>query len=321
MNNNNLTGTIANIGNTCCINTFIQCIAHTPSINNYFLNRKNNSSELFNQIKDVLQIIWSDKNNICYPHKLIHIIYNNFSNILIPGHQHDISEVLTLILDKICIDIGKNISNDNTSSNIDIINKINTAIYNYNNGKTSKLIRNIQNTQLSILNCNNNDCGFQQINVEVYNTLMLDITDKSDFHTIISNYFKKELVYDWTCDKCKSKNNADKYIKLWDLPSVLIIVLKRFKYSNDGTFNKINTYIDIPQNISFDKGSILKNNDVINSYNLTAIANHIGSYNCGHYYAYCKTNNNEWYCYDDNNSSKLDKIDYSNAYVLFYEKV
>ena len=318
-NNEAIAGTIANIGNTCCINTFIQCIAHIPSLNSYIVNKVTKSSELFNQLQDVLKIIWTDKNNVCHPHRLVHVIYQTFPDILTPGHQHDISEILTLIRDKISIELGRPYTYDVHKTN-DILNKINECMYHYNDGKTSKLIKNIQNAQLSILNCNNTECDFQQINVEVYTTLMLDINDLTDFNNIISNYFKKELVHDWTCDKCKTKNNADKYMKLWNLPYVLIIVLKRFKYSDDGRFHKINNYIDIPENITFGKGSILKHQDLDYSYNLKAIGNHIGSYGGGHYYAFCKTNDG-WYAYDDNNSTKLNKLNFDNAYVLFYERV
>lgn len=308
------TGRIANIGNTCCINTFFQCIAHTPKLNNYFIN-KNKNSELYNQIKEILTIIGNDTNNVCYPHKCIQILNKYFPNEFTLGEQYDMSEVLTLIFDKISIEIGKPTNIELCNNNI--INKINTAIHNYNNSKSSSFIKNIQNTQLSILNCSK--CDFEQINVEVYITLMLDISNEKDFYTIISNYFKKDTVSDWLCDKCKILNNANKSIKLWDLPEILIVVLKRFKYSENGSISKINTSIEIPDNITFGKGSILKYNDKEYKYNLCAIANHIGNYMGGHYYAYCNYNN-EWYCYDDNTRNKLDKINYDNAYVLFYQK-
>jgi len=56
-------------------------------------------------------------------------------------------------------------------------------------------------------------------------------------------------------------------------------------------------------------------------YDLYAVSNHSGGCHGGHYYAFCKNNDNNWYKYDDNvvytlNESKV--VD-SSAYCLFYK--
>lgn len=308
-------GTLTNVGNTCCINTFIQCIAHTPKLRDIFINMKTTESDLLNEIKDVLNIISDSKNN-CVPKGLLNCIFKKFPDIIIPGHQHDLNEILTLIFDKINDKIGKNIELKHTENNIE--NKINVAKFHYNNKKISKLIKNIQSTQLSILNCNN--CKYQQINIEVFSTLMLDINDKTDFNKIITNYFEKEKLDEWKCDKCKNKNSADKFIKLWEIPNILVIVLKRFKYTNEGYLKKITNVIEIPENITFCKGSVLKNENEEYSYNLMTIGNHVGLYEFGHYYAICKKDDG-WYKYDDNICEKLEKLNCNDAYILFYQRI
>jgi ubiquitin C-terminal hydrolase len=304
-----LAGTLENLGNTCCINTFIQCIAHTPKLNKFFLSNINNDSSIANELKSVLNIIWENKNNRCLPKGLLHSIFTSFPDIIVRFQQHDLCELITLIFDKISCDIGTNI--DKT---IEANDKIQNTINIYNNNKTSKLITNIQNCQLNIINCKN--CNYQQINTEVFNTLMVDIGDNNNFNNIIVKYFEKEDINEWRCDKCNNINCAEKFVKLWSLPNVLIIVLKRF----NGNLDKISTHIDIPQNITFNKGSILNNIHENCSYNLMAIGCHVGSYNGGHYYAICKNNEN-WYIYDDNNCTKLDEFTSSNAYILFYQKI
>ena len=56
-------------------------------------------------------------------------------------------------------------------------------------------------------------------------------------------------------------------------------------------------------------------------FSLVGVCNHIGTLNSGHYYSYCKQND-EWYNFDDTSVSKINKNDIitNNAYCLFYKK-
>ena len=44
----------------------------------------------------------------------------------------------------------------------------------------------------------------------------------------------------------------------------------------------------------------------MNRYNLYAVVNHYGSFECGHYTSYCQ-NQNKWYCFDDNSVNEMDR--------------
>ena len=55
-------------------------------------------------------------------------------------------------------------------------------------------------------------------------------------------------------------------------------------------------------------------------YNLYGVIVHEGfNLNSGHYYAYCK-NNEEWFKFNDSIVTKLEHPFNSDAYILFYEK-
>ena len=313
---------LQNVGNTCGINTFIQCIGHTPKLKNIIKNLDCTNSKLANEFQAVLNIVWQESEDnskyTCIPKGLVHEIYVSFKDILIPYHQHDLCEIFVLIIDKIASDTGidKGISGGSGAKregpNI-IINKI---VDNFNNNKISKLLKCVQGIQLSILNCES--CGYQQINPEVFITLMLDIPRKKEtisFNDVLVKYFEKESIPEWKCDKCKKIGTAQKIMQLWKAPEVIIIVLKRF----DSDLNKINTPVDIPNNITFKKGSILRDTETEYSYKLMAVGNHTGSYNGGHYYALCK-NKDSWYLYNDNFVSKTSDFDIQDAYILFYQK-
>ena len=57
------------------------------------------------------------------------------------------------------------------------------------------------------------------------------------------------------------------------------------------------------------------------NYSLYGIGNHVGSLNFGHYYAYIKLNDRDWYEYNDSSVHRLTYLDKNStsAYVLFYK--
>ena len=62
-------------------------------------------------------------------------------------------------------------------------------------------------------------------------------------------------------------------------------------------------------------------NNIRTDYELYAIANHSGTIDYGHYFAYIKIDNN-WYEFNDSSVHQIGRIDTSssNAYVLFFKR-
>ncbi len=68
----------------------------------------------------------------------------------------------------------------------------------------------------------------------------------------------------------------------------------------------------------------LSDTDISASYELYGISFHSGSQSFGHYVASCKHPfSKKWYHYDDSTVSEIspNRLQSSQAYVLFYEKV
>jgi ubiquitin C-terminal hydrolase len=109
-------------------------------------------------------------------------------------------------------------------------------------------------------------------------------------------------------------NKYNKTVKLTLLPQNLIIILKRF--SKFGS--KINTLVDIP--LTLDMSKYCEVNIQKKTYDLYAIANHAGGLNGGHYYAYCKNADGNWYKFNDSIVTRIneDQLSTPNAYCLFY---
>ena len=120
-------------------------------------------------------------------------------------------------------------------------------------------------------------------------------------------------------DKTNKKEVAEKQIKFWSLPDVLVITLKRFDNRN----RKNQAIVDFPLEgldlskyiIGYDKQSYI--------YNLYGICNHSGGSQGGHYTAFVKNSNNKWYHFNDtmvNEVSNLAKLKGPQAYCFFYRK-
>lgn len=140
-----------------------------------------------------------------------------------------------------------------------------------------------------------------------------------------------------TCSKCKEKRRCSKRYTIERLPKVLVIHLKRFlkvRYNN-----KINLNVDYPienldmskyfsSNIdpeSLDSPQINSNSHSYNVnclYDLHSISLHSGTESSGHYIAYSKNPyNKKWYCFNDSMVREIgyNSLQDSSAYILFYQ--
>lgn len=125
----------------------------------------------------------------------------------------------------------------------------------------------------------------------------------------------------WYCPKCKEFVQATKKFDIWTIPEVLVIHLKRFQY-NKYTRDKLDTYVDYPLD-NFDLGPhILSTPEHNTKYELFAVSNHYGGLGGGHYTAYAKVQDNQWYKFDDSYVQRCRPEDSqtSAGYVLFYAR-
>ena len=119
------------------------------------------------------------------------------------------------------------------------------------------------------------------------------------------------------------------------LPPLLLIQLKRFKYSVSGQSRlgkqKINTYVEYPlDDLDMTEFLLPSMRSQLASpaqahYRLIGVVNHSGTADFGHYYAYCKDEYNaqdNWFEYNDSSVSAVreGEVVNKNAYVLLYRR-
>ena len=335
---------IENLGSTCAINSLIQIITRNDILRNIILSNSFADNTISGQLKEIIDLMYV-KNNSIIPRKFLNTLYTIFKDIFYSGEQIDIGELWTFLSDKICDESEASEEPLNVASttkdhltegvvykdDVEFHNAMvnckllkNKYIYYYNkfNKKTSMWQKSTQGFYLNTTRCLH--CNLTFYNFEPFTSLNIDIP-KDMTHPrvsdLISKSLKEEVIQgDWFCSKCAKNRAYRKSTKLWKLPDVLVIIIKRFI----NIHTKNDAPISINDYLNFNKGSILTNKkDAV--YTFSSAALHFGSLNGGHYSAICNTPDGD-ILYDDRNVVKIDakELDFkdrsTNAYMLVYTK-
>jgi len=328
---------LSNLGNTCYMNSAIQCLSNTLLLTDYFLedryleDYKTDKIEhvLVREWKRLIDGIWNNDRCIITPtsfHKVILILsqrlgynvkFGNFS-------QNDVQEFLLFLINtfhealcnKVIVKISGKVVND--------LDKLALAAMkswkSFFKDNYSIVIETFYSQLFSAIKCP--DCSYISTvyNPICYYTLPIPNKPVVSLYDCFKGFTDGEILdgdNKWKCEKCNELKKAHKRLLLWSTPKVLIICLKRFI-----NLRKNSILVDFPINgldlkdfcIGYDKNN--------SKYNLYGICNHTGNVGGGHYYAYCRNRNNKWYKYNDSSVTEIkeSRIVSSNAYCLFYEK-
>lgn len=334
LNTRGLSG-LYNYGNTCYMNSAIQCLSNIPKFRDYFLSKDFTKSLKDDKIESNLTLelykvffnMWS-KNNTVTPdtfRKTIKILafkqgtYINF----IGNGQNDVQEFLLFLLTNIHNSLSKKVKMTISGEiKTEMDKKAKEALdswISFFKNDYSFIIKNFYSQQVSFiydLNKNLRSTTYQPV---CYYTLPIN-EDCDTIYDCLDLYTEFETMENKYYDE-KTKENIDfmRQIKFWNTPNILIIVLKRFNNNNE----KINNFIDFPvDELDLNKYCIGYDNN--NKFKLMSISNHIGGLGGGHYYSYVLNSiDKNWYEMNDINITKIsvESIKTRNSYCLFYKKI
>jgi ubiquitin C-terminal hydrolase len=124
----------------------------------------------------------------------------------------------------------------------------------------------------------------------------------------------------WFNDVTKEKEDVYRKVTFWNFPNILVLTLKRFL--PDGK-RKVQTVVDFPlENLDLSR-YVTGYQATSYKYDLFGVCNHMGGIMGGHYTAFVKNMNNEWYHYNDDAVEQvieIQRIVSPAAYCLFYRK-
>ena len=306
-----------NLGNTCFMNSVCQCMTYTLGLTNQMIDSSNdghrkvctNKKNGFcgacfweNHIKSVWKLKGALSPNLLF--KNLRII----NSAQRPGRQHDAHEFYINFQDNI-----------EKAYDLDInqMKKINPSLNLENPIK--KIFLGFMVSQIKCMKC-----GYCSNTKEPFYDIGIDI-QSNNLSQNQKNYFQVETLSGsnkYNCSGCKNKVNAEKRYYIKDFPNNLVIHFKRF----DMYARKVTKPVTYPSLINFSEFAFPE--DKVNkqdhqNYELYGVVVHIGgTLNGGHYIAYCKSPDNNWYLCDDSRVANASNNGISSgAYMLYYRKV
>lgn len=333
---------LRNLGNTCFINSSLQCLCATIPLTDYFLgydyrseiNKENvlgTGGALAEAYADLMKQMWLGSNSIVEPTTFKQQLAT-FAPQFSGGHQHDAQELLSFLLDGIHEDLNRVKSKpyvedkdcDGTQDEQDAIE----SWKNYLKRNKSLVVDLFQGQLRNTCKCLT--CGHMNIRFEPFMYLSLPISEASkSLDNCIDLYLQEEVLdgpNQWYCEKCKCHVDATKKIDLWILPPILIVHLKRFKYNDYGNVASKNKQpIAYPVSQWDLKERVRSTRGTYPMYDLYAVANHMGGLGGGHYTAVALNRFDDlWYEFNDSVYRTVEESVHEQhtetAYVLFYNR-
>mmetsp|Transcript_54873 Transcript_54873/g.59483 ORF Transcript_54873/g.59483 Transcript_54873/m.59483 type:complete len:644 (+) Transcript_54873:95-2026(+) len=333
---------LKNLGNTCFLNSSLQCLSATIPLTDYFLgydyrseiNKKNflgTGGKFVTAFAELTKQMWLGNKSIVEPLDFKKQL-GTFAPQFVGYHQHDAQELLAFLLDGIHEDLNRVKEKPYIEDrDCDGSNDEEDAVENWKNylRRNKSLIVDMFQGQLRNT-CKCLKCGHVNIRFEPFMYLSLPITKAcKSIDDCIDLYLKEENLKgadQYYCEKCKDHVDGTKKQDLWMLPPVLIVHLKRFRYNDYGKVgSKNDASIEYPVTEWDLKSRVKSSRGVYPKYDLYAVSNHMGGLGGGHYTAHTLNRfDDTWYEFNDRAYRSVDesvhKGLFKSSYVLFYNR-
>uniref|UniRef100_A0A8C5N8J9 Ubiquitin carboxyl-terminal hydrolase n=1 Tax=Gouania willdenowi TaxID=441366 RepID=A0A8C5N8J9_GOUWI len=295
-----------NLGNTCFLNSTVQCLTYTPPLANYLLSKEH--SRACHQSGFCM---------ICVMQNHIIQAFANTGNAIKPvsfirdlkkiarhfrfGSQEDAHEFLRYTIDamqKACL---------NGYPKLDRQTQATTLVHQIFGGYLRSRVK-----------CSL--CKSVSDTYDPYLDIAVEIRQAANIVRALELFVKPDVLSGenaYMCAKCKKKVPATKRFTVHRTSNVLTLSLKRFANFSGG---KITKDVGYPEFLNIRPYMSQSSGDPV-LYGLYAVLVHSG-YSChaGHYYCYVKASNGQWYQMNDSmvHSSNIKVVLNQQAYVLFY---
>lgn len=352
---------LANIGNTCYLNSVLQCLRNCRPLSRYllgvafdrdkmcFINRKAMERAFLAEFRNLMMRMGAGDANggSVAPNefmKLLVMFDRNFGG----GVQCDAQECLNSILQTLHVALRLNVritvENDGGSGGATehtAFGRMRKGIRQYESHLLHdgySAIEDIFGSQFeSRITCDR--CGHVWATFDPYSLVPVEIDRKGlTLYDCLDRFMSVEHLEDVMCERCsgpeRTKTTAVKQFRLWTLPKVLVVQLKRF----DHTMRKIDTFIQVPKVLNLSKyvshprvaSQVHNNPAALQLYNLRGVVCHSGRLHGGHYTAKCLRDAEAphpagWYSFNDQYVHRIpdEAVDATlqspQNYIMFYE--
>lgn len=340
-----------NLGNSCFLNSTVQCLNHMEVITQYFLrdiystelNRQNplgSGGNVALSYASLVKKMWSGEYSVLAPRSLkqtVAAFAPQFDN----SYQHDSQEFCQFLMDGLHEDLNRvkqkpyveELEGFGMEDQQAAVESWRKHLLRHD----SIFVDHCQGMHRSHLTCP--QCGRESIKFDVYSSISLPLASKKDHTAIqledcIEMFMEGEQLDErnaWYCPSCRRHVCALKLIAMWSAPDILILHLKRFQFDTCMTSggmlrSKLDDTVHFPIEgldlTRFVLGPI--DPDAPPIYKLFGVSEHMGpTANSGHYTATVRNSiDGQWYRCNDSHVGRTsgEAAITGGAYVLFYQR-
>lgn len=300
---------LENLGNTCFLNSVLQCLTYTEPLVAYLQSGKHQNScrtagfcalcAIQKHVSRALQL----PGRSLAPKDLVsnlRCISRSFRN----ARQEDAHEYMVNLLEsmhKCCLPVG--VPSESPSA--------------YEKSLVHKIFGGRLRSQVKCM-----QCSFCSDKFDPFLDLSLEIIKAESLNRALTHFTAKEYLdggeRQYQCQKCKHKVKALKQLTIHQAPHVLAIHLKRFGAHQPG--QKIDKKVQFGPTLDL-KPFVTGPYEGDLKYTLYGVLVHAGwSTHSGHYYCYVRTSSGMWYSLDDHQVRQVSEkvVLEQKAYMLFY---
>uniref|UniRef100_A0A673I5E5 Ubiquitin carboxyl-terminal hydrolase n=1 Tax=Sinocyclocheilus rhinocerous TaxID=307959 RepID=A0A673I5E5_9TELE len=330
---------LRNLGNTCFMNSILQCLSNTQSLRDYCLHNShcrdlNNNSRtntaLMEEFAKLIQTMWTSSSSEAVSPSEFKTQIQRYAPRFVGYNQQDAQEFLRFLLDGLHNEVNRvTVRPRGNMEDFDHLpdeEKGKKMWAKYLEREDSKIVDLFVGQLKSSLTCS--ECGYCSTVFDPFWDLSLPIAKKGYGEVSLMDcmrLFTKEDVLDGdekpTCYRCKARRRCTKKFTVQKFPKILVLHLKRFSEARVRT-SKLSTFVNFSMK-DLDLREFASDRSSSAVYTLYAVSNHSGTTMGGHYTAYCcNPKNGEWYTYNDSRVTPMSasQVRSSDAYVLFYER-
>ncbi|KAL0972816.1 hypothetical protein UPYG_G00195070 [Umbra pygmaea] len=328
---------LRNLGNTCFMNSILQCLSNTPQLRDYCLhnsyrrdlssNSRTNTGALMEEFAKLLQTMWTSQSSEAVGPSEFKTQIQRYAPRFVGYNQQDAQEFLRFLLDGLHNEVNRvTVRPRGNTEDLDHLpdrEKGEKMWSKYLEREDSKIVDLFVGQLKSSLTCST--CGYCSTVFDPFWDLSLPIAKGYGEVSLMDcmRFFTKEDVLDGdekpTCYRCKARRRCTKKFTIQKFPKILVLHLKRF--SEARRTSKLSTFVNFPLE-KLDLREFASEKSINAVYNLYAVSNHSGTTMGGHYTAYCRNPTlGEWYTFNDSRVTPMSssQVRSSDAYVLFYE--
>lgn len=338
---------LANLGNTCFMNTCLQVLNHVYELNELFLvqrlhtkhkHRKETEPEhhMLNEWTELQEILWENEGAVS-PNKFVHYVHHlaqiKHKELFTGWAQNDMPEFLLFFIESMHTTLSRRVvlniygkSETSVDTMAVVCYEMLRSVYEKEYSEVMELFYGIY---VSEIRSSVTQKVYSQ-KPEMYFIVDIPIPPAMnrggrpvDIYQCFDLFTQGETLDGdnaWYNETTKEKESVDKQLRFWNFPNILVVSLKRFSSIGHNKRQDLVTFPLEGLNLSkyvcgYDAKQYV--------YDLMGICNHTGGVMGGHYTAFVKNSDNVWVHYNDVVCEKVDNLEKlvsPMAYCLFYRK-